>query len=252
MIRSILHPDNAAALRDAARGSLLLAFDYDGTLAPITARPADAVMRPGTRRLLAQVSRLYPTAIVSGRAVADLAPRVDGAILVALVGNHGHEWGGKRPPGHVEVQRWYMELAAALAGVPGILVEDKGVSLSVHWRAARDHKAARDRVMTEVGRLVPRARVVGGKAVANVMPDDGLTKGSAVVQLMRECQSSRALYVGDDETDEDVFALPPSQGVIGVHVGRMASSGATYRLPSQRHIDVLLQRLIAWREPGGS
>lgn len=237
-------------LREAAEGSLLLAFDYDGTLAPITARPADALLRPTTRRLLAALSRLYPTAIVSGRSVADLAPRVEGVTLVGLVGNHGREWAGQHPAGRAVVESWRTWLDASLGGWAGIVLEDKGASLSVHWRAARDHKAAKEHVMEAAAQLMPRPRLVGGKAVVNIMPDDGITKGSAVVRLMRDTATTRALYVGDDETDEDVFVLPPSQGIIGVHAGRMLASAATYRLPSQRHVDLLLQRLVAVRAAG--
>jgi hypothetical protein len=77
-MKSLLAPQNLPALRRLARGRVLLAFDFDGTLAPIVADPARAHLRPRTRRLLADVARKYPCVVISGRRRADVVGRLAG------------------------------------------------------------------------------------------------------------------------------------------------------------------------------
>ena len=77
-MKSLLAPQNRSVLRRLVRGRVLLAFDFDGTLAPIVADPPAARLRPRTRRLLAEVARKYPCVVISGRSRADVARRLTG------------------------------------------------------------------------------------------------------------------------------------------------------------------------------
>ena len=135
MIPDILTPPNDLELHRYLLTKPLLAFDFDGTLAPIVARRDDAEMSGETRQLLGRVARRYPSAIFSGRSRADVAARVSGLPLRAVVGNHGLENGEPVPPEMLRpVASWRASLEPALAGVEGVDIEDKGASLSVQMR----------------------------------------------------------------------------------------------------------------------
>ncbi|HET8538303.1 MAG TPA: trehalose-phosphatase [Anaeromyxobacter sp.] len=245
-MRPILSEAGSPVLDALARERALLVFDFDGTLAPIVPRPADAAMRAETRTLLRVASLLYPCAVVSGRARADVASRLEGVPLLAVVGNHGAEAGFgpvDRSPRR-EVVAWAEALRAELGDAEGIELEDKGLSLAIHYRRAPDRAAARRRVRDAVAGL-PAARVFGGRAVANVVPADAPDKGAAVAELLHRIGWRRALYAGDDVTDEDAFA---TDGVaVAVRVGRTHASRAGWYLPAQREVDALLRALIEAR-----
>src|SRR5262245_9730135 len=90
-MRRLLTPRNRELLRSFLQAKVLLAFDYDGTLAPIVTDPDQAYMRESTRNLLDHVARAYPCVVISGRARADVASRLGGAPVRDVVGNHGSE-----------------------------------------------------------------------------------------------------------------------------------------------------------------
>ena len=246
-MRDILSDEEAGVLEKLARERALLVFDFDGTLAPIVERPGDASMRDATRALLRVAALLYPCAVVSGRSRADLAPRLEGIPLLAFVGNHGAEAGFgpvDRTP-RPAVTAWAGRLAAALEGVAGIEIEDKGLSLAVHYRRAPDREAAERRARAAAETL-EGVRVFGGHAVVNVAPSDAPRKGAAVAQLLARIGRRKVLYVGDDVTDEDAFA---SESVaVAVRVGRAEGSAARFYLASQPDVDGLLRALVAARK----
>lgn len=244
---SVLRGAPGALLRDYARSHVLLGLDFDGTLAPIVAHPARARMRPSTRRLLARVAALYPTAVVSGRALADVAARVRGVPLQAVVGNHGLE--PAAAPGLFEqvARRWRPLLEELVRSHPGTELEDKRYSLAVHYRRCR----AKKRLLVDVERLLPLlgpVRIIGGKQVVNFCAPDAPHKGLALERLRRRLGCDTALYVGDDETDEDVFQMARPGRLLGIRVGARAGSAAPFTLPGQRDVDALLELLLRVRE----
>ncbi len=233
----------------------LLAFDYDGVLGPIVRDPRGAPMSRRTRALLEALAALVPVAVVSGRSFAKLH-RVVGGVTPWLVGNHGYEFLHATPvPAEVltQVRRWEREVAAAIAGVPGVTVEHKRSTFAVHWAQAPD-RARAARVVRRAAAALDGVRIVPGKNVVNVLPAAFPTKGDAVRRLLVELGCRRALFVGDDVTDEDVFALPRRQ-VVGVHVGP-GPSRAEWRIPDRDRVDELLERLVAlgrrWRAGAGA
>jgi len=119
-MKSLLAPQNRPALRRLARGRVLLAFDFDGTLAPIVADPARAHLRPSTRRLLIEVARKYPCVVISGRNRADVASRLTGIPLRRVLGNHGIEPSPALPAARRAVRRWLACLKPRLERVPGL------------------------------------------------------------------------------------------------------------------------------------
>jgi trehalose 6-phosphate phosphatase len=230
----------------------LLAFDYDGVLAPIIANHHGAPMPARTRRLLVSLAARLPVAIVSGRSYAKLL-RVARGISPWLVGSHGYDYLGPVRPAPAEreqVDAWEQRLAEAVARWPGAALEHKRTNLCLHWaRVPPRRRPAAARALAATARRLPGVRLVPGKNVLNVLPAGFPTKGDAIRRLVAQLGCRRALFVGDDVTDEDVFALP-RRLVLGVHVGR-GPSRAAYRLEDHEEVNALLERLVelaqAWR-----
>ena len=249
LMRRILSARYVEVLKDFVSGEVLLAFDFDGTLSPIVSSPGDARIRRSTRSLLKKLTAVYPCILISGRSRSDVRRRVRGIEFREVIGNHGIEpwdssWALER-----RVQGWAPKLRKELRRFPGALLENKGFSLSVHYR-----KVGRKReLIASVERLVakiPKAHLVGGKQVINLVPQGPGDKGVALKREMKKRNCDRAVYVGDDTTDESVFALPMGRRLLTIRVGRTRTSRARYFISSQRHIDRLLRVLIAARHAG--
>jgi trehalose 6-phosphate phosphatase len=242
----ILGRAERATLARFARRRLLVALDYDGTLAPIVAIPTRAAMRVRTRRALRRAAACYPCVVISGRSRSDLLRRLRGLGLRQVIGNHGAEPSPRRQQLRAYVRRWRVSLERRIAGLAGVTIEDKGLSLAVHYRRAPNPAQARDSIREAASRL-GHARTLGGKCVVNVVPRGAPHKGKALEaeRLRLDCEA--ALYVGDDETDEDVFAHP-ARGRLGIRVGPSAGSRARYYLRDQAQVDDLLESLVRLRE----
>jgi trehalose 6-phosphate phosphatase len=245
-MRTILSADARGTLDNLAARHALLAFDFDGTLAPIVSDRRAASIRPDTRRLLRALSLMYPCAVISGRARADVAARLDGIPLVGVVGNHGAE-AGRGPVDRTlrpRVQEWIRRLKSDLSLVPGIDIEDKWFSVAVHYRAVPSRAAGRCLAVRAASALED-ARIVGGHAVVNVVPREAPDKAAALATLLQRVGHRPALYVGDDRTDEHAFAAPCVD--VAVRVGRTARSAAPWYVSAQAEVDELLRGLIAAR-----
>lgn len=245
-MRSILSPAGREVLQAYAWSNVLLGFDFDGTLAPIVTDPQEARIPSGTRRLLGTLSGYYPWVVVSGRSRADVTRRLAGTGVTLVYGNHGLESWRTRGPRPTPVARWHRVLARKLAHLPGVVLEDKGMSLAVHYRRSRAGKAARAAIVEAAARL-QGVRIIGGKRVINLVPDGSGHKGMAVLRARSWAGCDTALYVGDDDTDEDVFSLDQPGRLLSIRVGRRRGSQAAYFLPRRADIDTLLRALIAER-----
>jgi trehalose 6-phosphate phosphatase len=225
---------------------VLLAFDYDGTLSPLARTPERARLRATTRRLLTRLARLYPVVVISGRALADVAAHVANTGVQHVFGNHGLEWssGSSRP--RAEVRRWVTTLREGLDGLQGVMLEDKLHSISVHFRAAPDRAFALQRILPVV-RRVRGARIVCGAVSVNLLPKNGADKGVALRRAVKASGCHSALYIGDDDTDEDAFGILTPDRLLSIRVDPSTTTRAKYHLGSQREIDRLLRALIAAR-----
>jgi trehalose 6-phosphate phosphatase len=248
-MRHILADEQREVLAQLSWSNVLLGFDFDGTLAPIVDDPERAALQPGTRRHLAELAALYPCVVISGRSVRDVERRVGGLGLRAIIGNHGLEpWRATREL-ELVVERWRELLDRLLAGLPGVEIEDKTYSLAVHYRRSRQKKRARTAILLALGQL-DGVRLIGGKQVVNAVPIGAPHKGMALERERDHLGCDTALFVGDDETDEDVFALERPGRLVTVRVGTLGDSQASYCLRSQTEIDDLMERLIALRRDG--
>ena len=252
-MKYLLAQGNRAVLERHLRARVALVFDFDGTLAPIVSDPDAAQMRPRTRTLLRKVALRFPCAVISGRAREDVARRLAGSGVEWVVGNHGAEWSWSPIDGHaVEalVHEWIAALAPRLEVIDGVVIEDKRFSLAIHYRRSREKKVA-IAAIAEAVRGLEDARVRLGKQVVNVVPRGAPHKGIALQQVRTLLGCDTAVYVGDDTTDEDVFALDEPGQLLSVRVGRSGESLAAYYLEDQREIDELLKVMGEARRGGG-
>jgi trehalose 6-phosphate phosphatase len=137
-------------------------------------------------------------------------------------------------------------LAPRLAAHHGVVIENKIYSISIHYRAAADKRQAL-RAINRAVRDLSGTRRIGGKLVVNLLPAGAPTKGAALERARRLLGCVSALYVGDDETDEDVFGALGPKRLLSVRVGPAVRSKAMYHLKSQTQIDGLLRELVALR-----
>lgn len=230
----------------------LYAFDFDGTLAPIVPVPESARMRPLTGELLRRLGAVAPVAVISGRSLRDLRA-IAGPGIGALVGNHGIE-GLKEGEGPASAAKrvcegWKSELRPKLRGLIrlGVQLEDKEFSLALHFRGVVEKRPVRDKLLKMAGELSPEPRVIGGKLVLNLLPPGTPHKGAALLRIMERAGASCALYIGDDDTDEDVFSLSDRR-VITVRVGSRRDSQAQFFIRNQSEINRLLKELLSARE----
>ena len=246
-MKNLLARAQADVLAQLAWADVLVALDFDGTLAPIVPDRDRASMRGATRDLLAAVCARYPCAVISGRGLDDVAGRLGGAPVRYVVGNHGVEPSRGMEEFAVAVAAMRGRLAEALRGVQGVEVEDKRYSLAIHYRRARASAEARATIEAAVATLGLPVRVIAGKRVVNVVPEGAPHKGVALAALQESSRADVALYVGDDVTDEDVFESERPGRLIGVRVGRSAASAASYYVDDQSRVDALLARLVDLR-----
>ncbi len=194
-------------------GRVGLFSDFDGTLTPLFDDPRDTTLAPSMRNALNELSRKMEfVAVVSGRGVAFLRETV-GLDGVTYVGNHGlEEWktGGDRQEFQTQVADGLLEYVAervAGIGIAGLYVENKGLSLAIHYRNAADPEAARLAVwrMLNVLSAEHSLDIREGKMVLDVATGAGVNKGAAVIRLAREFELTGAISLGDDVTDCDAF-----------------------------------------------
>jgi trehalose 6-phosphate phosphatase len=243
-MRHLRSPSGQRALAAFARRRLLVALDFDGTLAPLVTDPHDARLPPATRRALHRVATRFPCVVISGRAREDVLGRLGRIPLAQVIGNHGIEPSPAARAAARHVARWKRQLQKALGGEQRVTIEDKRYSLAVHFRKAVVKARARKAILDAAAAL-GHARVVQGKLVVNLVPADAPHKGTALQETRRRLGCEAAIYVGDDDTDEDAFASGDRRTLLAVRVGRRARSAARFYLEHPGEVAALLLQLAA-------
>jgi trehalose 6-phosphate phosphatase len=192
--------------------------------------------------------------VISGRAQEDIQERLAGTGVFEIIGNHGLEPRSPREADAARVQTWVPELQQKLGGLPGTILENKGYSLAVHYRRSLAPANARATIFRAAAGLAG-VRVIGGKRVVNLLPRDGPNKGTALQMASEKFRSELTVYLGDDDTDEDVFTLGDAVRLLTIRVGRRRGSSAAYYVATQRSVDTLLAALVqmrdqVWRQSG--
>jgi trehalose 6-phosphate phosphatase len=242
--RNILAARNVDRLRSAAAAGALLAFDYDGTLAPLSNNPDASRMRPETSELLRNLAHAAPVAVITGRSVADVTSRLDGIPMLAVIGNHGAEPSPFAKRAAREVASWLPMLEGVVRALDGVVIENKRQSVSVHyWHAANPAV-----VVAALDALLPtlphRVHVVHGIGLVNLVPHGAPDKGDATLTLLRTHALPFAVFVGDELTDEPAFRRAEAASGLGVRVGRGSRTEASHHIASQADVDALLAELL--------
>ena len=237
--------------RPARAGAAYAWFlDLDGTLVSIARSPEGVRVDRALRRIIESLHQAAggAVALISGRAIADL-DRLFSHVLLPAAGQHGIERRSASgrvvldPGGHARLNGSRRRLAHAMARHPRLLLEDKGLSLALHYRGAPAlagyaHRLAR----AELKRLGRRFTLLPGKRVVEIRPA-GRDKGRAVLEFMRErpFRGRIPVFVGDDRTDEYAFAVINRLGGFSVKVGSGPTS-ASWRLRDVAAVRAWLQR----------
>jgi len=240
---------------------ILLLSDYDGTLTPIAQRPELAKLGSRTRRLLDEIADMpnVKIGILSGRSLEGLkrSIKIKG---IYYAGNHGFEIEG--PSGgfvHPKAKKSLSVLSSIakklyqrLGSIDGVIIEDKGLSLSVHYRMIKDRDFDKlksgFRQSTDEYLKSGKINVMQGKKVFEIRPPVQWDKGKALLWILEKFKNQVSkgsvlpIYLGDDITDEDAFAAMPKKG-ISIFVGESKSSRAMYQLKSVWEVEVFLNFL---------
>jgi len=242
---------------------LFLFLDYDGTLTPIVSRPELALCPPEVKRHLEELRDLRGVhlAIISGRSLEDLRGKVE-VPGIFYVGNHGleienSEGRHKKILSSVrarEIKRITRNLQNALKEIHGILFEEKGPILSVHYRNVPQKLLALiPQVMEEeLRQWRDRWKIASGKMVLEIQPKIDFNKGKAVREILNPFPSQGLLpiYLGDDQTDEDAFRVLKGQGIsVFIGPGRLPSK-ADFFLRNPGEVQEFLFRCLETRRTG--
>src|SRR3954454_14161638 len=217
-------------------GELVVLLDIDGTLLDLAPTPREVWVPPGLaktlNRLLEKTSGAL--ALVSGRSLNDI-DLIFAPDQFPAVGGHGAEMrlqadseavAAHAPPLDKELKR---RLAAIARLSPGILLEDKGYSLALHFRLAPHAEKAIYAAVSLIRADLPNApiEVLPGKCVCEIK-HSGFTKASGVHELMKRepFKGRRPFFIGDDVTDETVFSIMPDLDGLAFSVGRRAKGVA--------------------------
>ena len=247
-----------------ATSHVLLLLDYDGTLTPIVSRPEQAVLSSENKNKLCALAKksAFSLGIISGRPLPELKTMV-GIEGIYYAGNHGLEIEG---PGlrlinpaaeaaKAEMKDLAGQFSARLGGIEGTIVEDKGLSLSIHYRLVKqsevDTAAEIFNQITSPWLQKGKIRVTSGKKVWEVRPPIDWHKGKAVETITKEikaahdCEQLLTIYLGDDTTDEDAFRIIHRPQGWSIFVGEeKPSSNADYFLTSTSEVMTFLSSLL--------
>lgn len=245
MVETIPLP--AANLREIA-----VLLDIDGTILDLAPTPGAVIVPASLRQTLTRLSRATggALALVSGRSLHDI-DLLFAPLLLPAIGGHGAEIrlsphdAGETEHAQVLDGDLRERLAELAVDAPGVLVEDKGYSLAVHYRLAPEQEGRVKQAVAAIKADWPNEpiEVLPGKSVLEIKPA-GFHKGAAIRELMQHSPFAgrRPIFIGDDVTDESAFAVMPEFDGMGFSVGRRAS-GTAYCFPAPSDVRGWLERL---------
>lgn len=241
---------------------IYLFIDYDGTLTPIVKYPDKAVISGDMRDILRDLSTKpgCSVGIISGRALRDIR-RMVGLEGIIYVGNHGLEIEGPKIKFESRISSRLFsiirnlkeELTNKLSKIKGIFVEDKDVTLSVHYRLANrsGYLSARKIIAEVIQPFLARNKIkVGyGKKVIEIKPSVEWNKGRVVAWLLARQtfilggRPIMPVYLGDDVTDEDAFGMLKNKGLT-IYIGKPKNSQAKYYLRDTQEVFEFLKKIL--------
>ena len=253
-------------VKAAGAAHILLLADYDGTLTPIAPTPPEALLSPEVREKLTILAGTpgFSVGVISGRAIEELKSMV-GIQGIFYAGNHGLEIEGPglkyinpaAAAGRGIMKELAGRLAKELGKIEGIIIQDKDLSISIHYRlvAAEDGLEVTEIVERLTAGLKGKGHILlsSGKKVWEIKPPVDWDKGKAVETVAASIKAGikeplLTVFLGDDITDEDAFKVVKRPEGWSVYVGpKNETSAAGCYLDSPAEVETLLERLIALR-----
>lgn len=234
-----------------ARRDWALFLDFDGTLVSLAAHPDDVRVSPHLKAILGELDEAFggAVAVVSGRPL-DQLERLLAPVSLPMAGIHGLEWRDRDGTRHTAIDQPAQlascrdALATFVEAHPGLHYEDKGVSLTLHYRSVPElAEACREFFEAQHRALGDTFELIDGKCVLELRPG-GYHKGTAVARLLDETSAFRSrtpVFIGDDVTDEDAFRIVNARGGHSIRVGHQDETAANYSLES-------VQEVLTWLE----
>jgi len=241
---------------------VVLFLDFDGTLAEIADHYKNAKILKESKKLLKVITKDPESlvAVVSGRALSDVRKRV-GLKNIIYAGNHGLEIEG---PGikyttfvnsnikHL-LGKILHDLVGGIGSIPGVLIEDKSLTLSVHYRRVKSPHMLmlRKILMDTVSPYQKNKKIIlhEGKKVFEIKPVADWDKGKAVLWLLKRLNKKKDIkkiypvFIGDDVTDETAFRALKGKGLC-IRVGKDERSAAPYYLRDTDQVARFLKTII--------
>lgn len=240
---------------------IFLFLDYDGTLTPIVDAPKLANISTKRKVLLKELakSRRVKIAIISGRALKDIKNKV-GLKNIIYVGNHGLEIKGPKLKFESPISLRYKtilkiiksDLTKKLSPIKGAILEDKGLSLGIHYRLVNKKCISKLKTILHEATILYTVRnkikIKSGKKVLEIRPPLEWDKGKTVLWLLSRQpfpfgnKSIIPVYIGDDATDEDAFEVLKNKGLT-IFVGKPKDSFADYYLKNTNEVLQFLSKI---------
>ncbi len=237
---------------------IILFLDYDGTLVPIKKKPSLAVLSTSIRKLLKKLATHsnISVIIVTGRSFSDIK-KLMGIKKITYVSNHGFQISGDKIKWiHPDAKRniailkkIFLLLNNALSSFPETLVEDKKLTLSVHFRNERNNhiQFVKKIVAATIQPFQENINKTAGKKVIEIRPNINWNKGKAVLKVLALLQHRKnknsIICIGDDKTDEDAFRALRNKAIT-VHVGSKRNTKAYYYLQNTKQVKTFLETIL--------
>ena len=245
-----------------AQNNLFLFLDFDGTLAPIADTPQKAKIDSSIKKLLRQLSflRNCRVAIVSGRSLKDIKQKVCLPKII-YVGNHGFEIAGPQinfaKKVSLKSKKIFKRIIEAVKihreDFPGVVIQDKKMTLSIHYRLVEKKKAKlfEKYIKKVVTFYLKKGDIIvsQGKKVYEIYPPISWDKGKAVRWLLKKAsyfqhkKEIKSIYIGDDETDENALKVLRKKG-LAIRVGEKRFSHALYYFHDVNDVREFLERIL--------
>lgn len=227
--------EGLVALARYVKPDTLFAFDLDIALLPIAEEYSAMHVAEPVRMTLLRLMNMAKVTVITGRSRKDA--------LTAL-GFAPHQLIGSRNWQQIKIcLKWRERLYDMLLDVQGTEIEFKGESVSLHFRNADDPEKAISQINAVIEKLEPCPRRIDGTFVVNLLPDEALTKGEALLSAMKHFDSKRAIFFGCDESDGELFRLSCAD-IFGIHVGENSQTTASYYLGKQAEMLGLLNSMV--------